>query len=192
MVTDVSQLPEIDSSWVRTYNVDRNGIAESFSVLEAGPLEPRGTIVCVHGNPTWSFMWRNFVRELSTQWRVIAIDQLGMGFSSRSGKTRTLATRIKDLDALLAEAKVDGRVILMAHDWGGPVAIGWATQHAERVEKLVLFNTGTQIPTSGIPGLIQVSNTPVLRNAICTWTKAFITGAVVTTGGITRSIRKAY
>lgn len=80
MVTDVSQLPEIDSSWVRTYNVDRDGIAESFSVLEAGPLEPRGTIVCVHGNPTWSFMWRNFVRELSTQWRVIAIDQLGMGF----------------------------------------------------------------------------------------------------------------
>ena len=192
MVTDVSQLPEIDSSWVRTYNVDRNGIAESFSVLEVGPLEPRGTIVCVHGNPTWSFMWRNFVRELSTQWRVIAIDQLGMGFSSRSGKTRTLATRIEDLDALLAEAKVNGPVILMAHDWGGPVAIGWATQHAERVEKLVLFNTGTQIPTSGIPGLIQVSNTPVLRNAICTWTKAFITGAVVTTGGITRSIRKAY
>lgn len=80
----------------------------------------------------------------------------------------------------------------MAHDWGGPVSIGWATQHAERVEKLVLFNTGTQIPTSGIPGLIQVSNTPVLRNAICTWTKAFITGAVVTTGGITRIIRKAY
>ena len=192
MVTEVSQLPEIESSWVRTYNVDRDGIAESFSVLEAGPLEPRGTIVCVHGNPTWSLMWRNFVRELSTQWRVIAIDQLGMGFSSRSGKSRTLATRIEDLDALLAAAKVDGPVILMAHDWGGPVAIGWATQHAERVEKLVLFNTGTQIPTSGIPGLIQVSNTPVLRNAICTWTKAFITGAVVTTGGITRGIRKAY
>jgi acyl-CoA synthetase (AMP-forming)/AMP-acid ligase II/pimeloyl-ACP methyl ester carboxylesterase len=192
MVTDVSQLPDIDSSWVRTYNVDRDGISESFSVLEAGPIHPRGTIVCVHGNPTWSFMWRNFVRELSTQWRVIAVDQLGMGFSSRSKKLRTLATRIEDLDALLVAAKVEGPVTLMAHDWGGPVAIGWATQHPERVEKLVLFNTGTQIPISGIPGLIQVSNTPVLRNAICTWTKAFIAGAVVTTGGIPRNIRKAY
>jgi acyl-coenzyme A synthetase/AMP-(fatty) acid ligase len=100
--------------------------------------------------------------------------------------------RIEDLDALLVEAKVEGPITLMAHDWGGPVAIGWATQHTERVENLVLFNTGTQIPTTGIPGLIQVSNTPVLRNAICTWTKAFITGAVVTTGGIPRSIRKAY
>ncbi|CAB4562350.1 unannotated protein [freshwater metagenome] len=192
MVTDASQLPEIDSSWVRKYDVDRDGNAESFSVLEAGPAHPRGTIVCVHGNPTWSYMWRNFVRELGAQWRVIAIDQLGMGFSSRSVKLRTLATRIEDLNALIGAAKVDGPVTLIAHDWGGPVAIGWATQHSERVEQLVLFNTGTQIPTTGIPGLIQVSNTPVLRNAICTWTKAFITGAVVTTGGIPRSIRKAY
>ncbi len=192
MVTDASQLPEIDSSWVRTYDVDRDGITERFSVLETGPLEPRGTIVCVHGNPTWSYMWRHFVRELGAQWRVIAIDQLGMGFSSRSGKSRTLATRIEDLHALIDAAKVDGPITLIAHDWGGPVALGWATQHPERVGKLVLFNTGTQIPTSGVPGLIQVSNTPVLRNAICTWTKAFITGAVVTTGGIPRSIRKAY
>ena len=192
MVTDASQLPEIDSSWVRTYNVDRDGITESFSVLESAPENPRGTIVCVHGNPTWSYMWRNYVRELGTQWRVIALDQLGMGFSSRSGQSRTLAMRIEDLDALLASAKVDGPITLIAHDWGGPVALGWATQHPERVEKLVLFNTGTQIPTTGIPGLIQVSNAPVLRNAICTWSKAFITGAVVTTGGITRDIRKAY
>jgi pimeloyl-ACP methyl ester carboxylesterase len=192
MVTDASQLPEIDSSWVRTYSVHRDGVAESFSVLETGPTNPRGTIVCVHGNPTWSYMWRNFVRELGTQWRVIAIDQLGMGFSSRSQTLRTLATRIEDLDALLVAAKVEGPVTLIAHDWGGPVALGWATQNSERVEKLVLFNTGTQIPTTGIPGLIQVSNTPVLRNAICTWSKAFITGAVVTTGGIPRNIRKAY
>ena len=192
MVTNASQLPEIDSSWVRAYEVDRDGITERFSVLETAPLEPRGTIVCVHGNPTWAYMWRQFVRELGTQWRVIAIDQLGMGFSSRPGKARTLSMRIEDLDALLVAAKVSGPVTLIAHDWGGPVAIGWATQHPERVEKMVLFNTGTQIPTSGIPGLIQVSNTPVLRNAICTWTKAFITGAVVTTGGIPRNIRKAY
>jgi haloalkane dehalogenase len=48
-------------------------------------------MLMVHGNPTWSYMWRNFVRELGTQWRVIAIDQLGMGFSSRSQTLRTLA-----------------------------------------------------------------------------------------------------
>ncbi len=192
MVTNASQLPDIDSSWIRTYNVDRDGVTEIFSVLETAPLEPRGTIVCVHGNPTWSYMWRHFVHELGAQWRVIAIDQLGMGFSSRSGQLRTLSSRIEDLDALITAAKVEGPITLIAHDWGGPVAIGWATQHSERLDKLVLFNTGTEIPTTGIPGLIQVSNTPVLRNAICMWTKAFITGAVVTTGGIPRNIRKAY
>lgn len=192
MVKDASQLPDIDSSWVRTYNVERLNTKETFAVLESGTDKPRGTIVCVHGNPTWSFMWRNFVRELSSQWRVIAIDQLGMGFSSRSKNARTLAIRIDDLDALITAANVVGPIILMAHDWGGPVAIGWATKNPERVEKLVLFNTGTQIPVTGVPGLIKVSNTPILQKVICTWSKAFITGAVITTGGISRTIRKAY
>jgi len=192
MVTDASHLPDIDSSWVRSYTVVTNGVTETFSVLESGPPVPRGTIVCVHGNPTWSFMWRNFVRELSTQWRVIAIDQLGMGYSSRSQTPRTLATRIEDFGAFIDAAHIEGPVTLIAHDWGGPVALGWATRHSSRVDKLVLFNTGTQIPTTGVPGLIKVSNTAFFRNVICTWTKAFITGAVFTTGGIPRNIRKAY
>ena len=192
MVKDVRQLPGIDPSWVHTYNVDRDGQTETFSVLETSPLNPRGTILCVHGNPTWSYMWRHLVKELGTEWRIIAIDQLGMGFSSRPKGARTLATRIDDIDALLTAAHVEGKVTLIAHDWGGPVSLGWATQHADRVEKLVLFNTGTQIPTTGVPGLIRVSNTPFLRNAICTNTKAFVVGAVWPTGGIPREVRTAY
>lgn len=192
MVKDVRQLPGIDPSWVRTYNVERDGQTETFSVLESSPLNPRGTILCVHGNPTWSYMWRHLVKELGSDWRIIAIDQLGMGFSSRPRGARTLATRIDDIDVLLSAAQVEGKVTLIAHDWGGPVSLGWATKHVERVERLVLFNTGTQIPTTGVPGLIRVSNTPVLRNAICANTKAFVIGAVWPTGGIPREIRSAY
>jgi acyl-coenzyme A synthetase/AMP-(fatty) acid ligase/pimeloyl-ACP methyl ester carboxylesterase len=192
MVTSPHNLPGVDPSWVRTYNVERNGVAETFSVLETSPVNPRGTIVCVHGNPTWSYMWRNFVRELGQQWRVIALDQLGMGFSSRSSGARTLAMRIDDLNELLVAANVDGPITLIAHDWGGPVSLGWATKNPSRVEKLVLFNTGTQIPVSGVPGLIKVSNTPVLRNAICSRTKAFVVGAVLPTGGVPREVRRAY
>ena len=186
------QLSGIDPSWVRTYNVERNGKQETFSVLESSPSSPKGTIVCVHGNPTWSYLWREFVRELGSDWRVIAIDQLGMGFSSRPAGARTLALRIEDLDAFLNAAKVDGPVTLVAHDWGGPVSVGWATQNPSRVEKLVLFNTGTQIPITGVPGLIRVSNTPFLRNAICARTKAFVIGAVLPTGGIARNVREGY
>lgn len=192
MVNNVRQLPGIDPTWVKTYDVERNGKTESFSVLESSPPQPRGTIVCVHGNPTWSYMWRNMVKQLGNEWRVIAIDQLGMGFSSRPNGARTLAMRIDDLDALLAAANVNTPVTLMAHDWGGPVSLGWATKHPERVEQLVLFNTGTHIPTTGVPGLIRVSNTPFLRNVICSYTKAFVVGAVLPTGDIARDIRNAY
>ena len=192
MVTDVSQLPGIDPSWVRTYNVQRDGSSEKFAVLETAPQSPLGTIICVHGNPTWSYLWRNLLHELGNSWRVIAIDQLGMGFSSRSSRVRTLSMRIQDLDALISAAGVSGSVTLIAHDWGGPIALGWASQHPERVENLVLFNTGTVIPTTGVPGLIQVSRTRLLTRMICSQTKAFIIGAVLPTGGITRDIRRAY
>lgn len=192
MVTSPLHLPGVDPAWVRSYSVERHGRSETFSVLESSPVAPRGTIVCVHGNPTWSYMWRHLVRDLSAEWRVIALDQLGMGFSSRPPDARTLATRIEDLAALLVAAHVEGPVTLIAHDWGGPVALGWATQNPQRVEKLVLFNTGTEIPVSGVPGLIRVSNTQVLRKAICSQTKAFVVGAVLPTGGLARNVRRAY
>ena len=75
MVTSARGLPGVESTWIRTYDVHRNGKMETFSVLEKTPENPRGTIVCVHGNPTWSYMWRRFVGELGNNWRVIAIDQ---------------------------------------------------------------------------------------------------------------------
>lgn len=192
MVTDPSNLPDINPSWVKKYDVQRLGVNETFSVLESSPENPVGTIVCVHGNPTWSYLWRHFVQELGATWRIIAVDQLGMGFSSRSKGARTLAMRIEDLDSLLVAAKVDGPVTLIAQDWGGPVALGWAQQHPQRVENVVLFNTGVVIPTTGVPGLIQLSRHAVLRRAVCSHTKAFLVGALLPTGGIQREIRRAY
>ena len=193
MVKNVRQLPGIEPAWVRSYTVERDGNTETIAVLESSPVVPsRGTIVCVHGNPTWSYLWRHILQELGHEYRVIAIDQIGMGYSSRPTGARTLAQRIVDLDALIDAAGVSGPVTLIAHDWGGPVSLGWATLNKERVEKLVLFNTGTRIPTTGVPGLIRVSNTPLLRNAICSTSKAFLVGAVLPTGGITREVRAAY
>jgi acyl-coenzyme A synthetase/AMP-(fatty) acid ligase/pimeloyl-ACP methyl ester carboxylesterase len=193
MVKNVRQLPGIEPAWVRSYTVERDGNQETIAVLESSPTTPsRGTIICVHGNPTWSYLWRHILQELGHEYRVIAIDQIGMGYSSRPAGARTLAQRIIDLDALIDAAGASGPVTLIAHDWGGPVSLGWATKNKERVEKLVLFNTGTRIPTTGVPGLIRVSNTPLLRNAICSTSKAFLVGAVLPTGGISREERAAY
>ena len=193
MVKNIRQLPGIEPAWVQSYTVERDGNDETIAVLESSPNVPsRGTIVCVHGNPTWSYLWRHILQELGHEYRVIAIDQVGMGYSSRPAGARTLAQRIIDLDALMDAADVSGPVTLIAHDWGGPVSLGWATRNKERIEKLVLFNTGTRIPITGVPGLIRVSNTPFLRNAICSASKAFLVGAVAPTGGIPRDIRSAY
>ena len=193
MVKNVRQLPGIEPAWVRSYTVERDGNNETIAVLESSPNVPsRGTIVCVHGNPTWSYLWRHILQELGHEYRVIAIDQVGMGYSSRPAGARTLAQRIIDLDALMDAADVSGPVTLIAHDWGGPVSLGWATRNKERIEKLVLFNTGTRIPITGVPGLIRVSNTPLLRNTICSASKAFLVGAVLPTRGLSREVRTAY
>jgi hypothetical protein len=73
----------------------------TWHVLDRGT--PRdGTLVCVHGNPTWSYLWRRFLASAPPGWRVVAVDQLGMGFSERRAVPRTLADRVADLDAVPA------------------------------------------------------------------------------------------
>ena len=91
-----------------------------------------GTLLCVHGNPTWSYLWRRFVAAAPPGWRVVAVDQLGMGFSER-GAPRTLAQRVDDLDAVLDALDVTGPVVTAGHDWGGAVSLGWAVRHRDRL-----------------------------------------------------------
>ena len=103
--------------------------------LDASPPDgsrPPLTVVCVHGNPTWSLMWRSFHRRLGDRYRVLAVDQVSMGLSERTGP-RTFAQRVDDLGRILDAFAVEGPVVLAAHDWGGPIALGWALEHRERV-----------------------------------------------------------
>ena len=64
-------------------------------------------MLCVHGNPTWSYLWRRFLAEAPEGWRVVAVDQLGMGFSERPERARTLAQRVADLTAVTDALGVD-------------------------------------------------------------------------------------
>ncbi|HEY4331023.1 MAG TPA: alpha/beta fold hydrolase, partial [Ilumatobacteraceae bacterium] len=123
----------------------RDGSVHAWHVLERTPLEPIGTIVCVHGNPTWSYHWRSFLAQLGDRYRVIAVDQLGMGYSSRTA-LRRYAQRVADLDDVLGALGVDGPVVLAAHDWGGAISLGWAVAYPERVQAMILCNTGIAVP----------------------------------------------
>lgn len=107
---------------------------------------PRDTVpvVMVHGNPTWSFYYRELVKALRETRRCLAPDHVGCGLSDRPGDERydyTLGRRIGDLEHLLQDEVPEGPVDMVVHDWGGSIGLGWAGRHPERVRRLVVLNT---------------------------------------------------
>jgi acyl-CoA synthetase (AMP-forming)/AMP-acid ligase II/pimeloyl-ACP methyl ester carboxylesterase len=186
-----STLPGIDPAWSRFVDVDVDGGRQRFHALDRRLPDPAGTIVCVHGNPTWAYLWRDVLAECGSTHRVVAVDQLGMGFSAR-GPSRSLAQRVADLGAVLAALEVEGDVTLVAHDWGGPVALGWAAQHRERLAALVLANTGVEMPARGLPALIRLANVPGVRDLVCRRTSLFLRVALALSPSLTAQERAAY
>ena len=139
------------------------------------PASPVGTMICLHGNPTWSYLWRRFLATAPPGWRVIAPDQLGMGWSERLDRPRTLAERIDDLGRLTEALELSGPVVAVAHDWGGPVLLGWAERHRELLAGVVLTNTGVALPAdTAPPGLITLARSGPVLETICARTPAFV------------------
>ncbi len=150
----------------------------TWHVLDNGVVDPVGTLVCVHGNPTWSYAWRELA-STANRWRVVAVDALNMGFSERTGTNRRLAGHIADLGAVTSALAIEGPVVTVAHDWGGPISLGWALAHLDQVAGLVLLNTGVARPAGlRIPPLIQAVRSRPMRRASCVATPAFLRGAL--------------
>ncbi len=168
-------LPGLAPEWSRLVTV-ADGV--TWHVLDTAPLEPERTILCVHGNPTWSYLWRDLLAAAPTDVRVVAVDQLEMGFSERTGRRRRLADRIDDLSALTAALGIEGRVVTVGHDWGGPVSVGWAVQHVAQLEGIVLMNTAVDQPEP-TPGatLLRLAQAAPLRRLLCQRTPWFVRGA---------------
>ena len=115
----------------------------SLSYLDEGPRDGE-VVVMLHGNPSWSYYWRNLVSRLSDKYRCIVPDHIGMGFSDKPADRDydyTLQSRVDDVGALLNHLGITGPVTLAVHDWGGMIGFGWALTHAEQVKRLVITNT---------------------------------------------------
>ncbi len=115
----------------------------SMSYLDEGPRDGE-IVVMLHGNPSWSYYWRNLVSGLSDRYRCIVPDHIGMGFSDKpddSAYDYTLQSRVDDVAALLDHLGIAGPVTLAVHDWGGMIGFGWALSHAQQVRRLVITNT---------------------------------------------------
>ncbi|MCU1690138.1 MAG: alpha/beta fold hydrolase, partial [Jatrophihabitantaceae bacterium] len=142
-------LPGIDPSWSRSVPVtDGDGRTRTWHVLDSDPLAGPDvpTLLCVHGNPTWSYLWRRLVANPPAGWRVVAPDQLGMGYSERLDHPRGLSQRVQDLGDLTAALRLTGPVITVAHDWGGSISLGWALAHRAQLRGVVLSNTAVHQP----------------------------------------------
>lgn len=99
------------------------------------------TILFVHGTPTWSFLYRDFIKDLSNNYRCIAIDHIGFGLSDKptdySGRPEDHA---KNLSEFICKLDLQN-VTLVVHDFGGPIGLAAGIMNSERINKVVLFNS---------------------------------------------------
>ncbi len=179
VAAELSRMPGVDPAWSRLVQaVDAEGVLRTWHVLDNDVAPQAGTLLCVHGNPTWSYLWRRFLACAEPGWRVVAVDQLGMGYSERPTVPRSLAARIDDLDTITTALGIAGRVVLAAHDWGGPVSLGWALRHRDQIAGLILTNTGVAVPPpTEAPALIRLVRSRAVRELVCVRTATFVRAA---------------
>ena len=98
----------------------------------------------LHGNPTWSFYYRNLVSELRGQFRCIVPDHIGCGLSDKPGDDGydyRLKSRVEDVETLVDSLELDQPLTLVVHDWGGMIGFAWAVNKPERIARTVILNT---------------------------------------------------
>ncbi len=120
--------------------LDLDGL--SYHYLDEGSGSP---VVMLHGNPSWSFYYRNLVLALQDRYRCIVPDHIGCGLSDKPGDDQyeyTLARRVDDLEKLLDHLGLMENITLVVHDWGGMIGMAYAVRHPERIKRLVILNTG--------------------------------------------------
>ena len=117
-------------------------------------------VVMVHGNPSWSYLYRNLITALKGEYRCLAPDHLGCGLSDKPQHySYRLHNHIENLEQLLDHLRIK-RCVLVVHDWGGAIGMGWAAAHPERIKGLVALNTAA-FPSRCLPFRIAVCRLPV-------------------------------
>lgn len=99
------------------------------------------TIVMLHGNPGWSFEYRNVIKAMSADHRCIAPDLIGFGLSDKPSDWDYLpVSHAKNIEQFLDSLDVDN-ITLVVNDWGGPIGLSYALQHPEKIKRILILNT---------------------------------------------------
>jgi len=118
--------------------ISHDGVKQSYVDEGSGHA-----LVMVHGNPTWSFFFRDMIKSYRDSFRCIVPDHVGCGLSDKPQTyPYTLKTHADNLERLIDHALPNGEpVSLVLHDWGGAVGMRWATRWPKRVKRIVAMNT---------------------------------------------------
>lgn len=124
-----------------------NGL--NYHFLDQGSGDP---VVMLHGNPTWSFYFRELIKSLSPEFRTIVPDHIGCGLSDKpgiDGYDYRLKSRVDDVETLLDHLGIKQNITLVLHDWGGMIGMAYALRHPERIHRLVIMNTAAFLMPEG-------------------------------------------
>lgn len=144
----------------RPHTFDGHGFRQHF--VDEGPRDGE-VIICLHGEPTWAYLYRHMIGPLSATYRVIVPDHMGFGKSETpQDREYTLQSHTENLAALIDH--LDLHDITFVHqDWGGPIATAYTVRHADRIKRLVYMNTLAGYGQVDDPDLPQVSDSNWFR-----------------------------
>lgn len=162
-----------------SHYLDLDGLR--YHYLDEGDGPP---VVMIHGNPSWSFYYRNLVKNLRGSHRCIVPDHIGCGLSDKPGDDRydyTLARRVDDLERLIDSLELREKITLVVHDWGGMIGMAWAVRHPERIARLVILNTGAfPLPAAKpLPLALKICRDTLLGALLVRGFNAFALGAAL-------------
>jgi haloalkane dehalogenase len=133
--------------------------------VDVGPRHGK-PVVLLHGNPTWGFLYRNFIPPLvDAGYRTIVPDHLGFGRSDKPNRAAvySIPAHMRRLEDLLESLDLREATVV-PQDWGGPIGLAWAINHPERVAGLFILNTAAHNPVAEwkIPLPLQMFRAPVI------------------------------
>lgn len=137
-----------DGTWpFAAHHFDNGGFRQAY-VDEPGP--DAETFVCLHGEPTWGYLYRHFIPRLTKHGRVVVPDHMGFGKSETpQDRSYSIREHVDNLERLLDHLELTD-VTLVGQDWGGPIGSAWALRHPDRVRRLCFMNTGVPgVPPAG-------------------------------------------
>jgi len=166
--------------------------------LDEGPRDAP-IVLMVHGNPTWSFYYRNLVLALRDRYRCIVPDHIGCGLSDKPAVHQypyTLERRISDLDALMVHLQPSTTVHLIVHDWGGMIGFGWAVERPGQIGNMIIGNTAAfPLPAEKkLPAALWLVRNTKLGALLVQGLNAFsgIASRIAFKKPVSAAVRKAY